>query len=121
MGPPLKIINMYIYMNVIKPIARSDPTSPSEEDYTNEKISSETLRKYLLEFIPLNKCTSAKTNKSRLETIETRISSYERYANAVCGGNYDDLKLAWTYHVEKYTRFMDKVMNGGGTRHCAHY
>lgn len=60
MGPPLRIINAYIYMNVIEPIARSEPTSPPADAYLRDPISSETLRKYLLEFVP--KDTSPKTS-----------------------------------------------------------
>lgn len=43
MGPPLSIINEFIYMNVIKPIVKRESDGPTEGCFANKVIPTETL------------------------------------------------------------------------------
>lgn len=115
MGPPLAIINDFIYMNVIKPIVKRDHRGPAEEgSYSRGVIPIDRLRYYLEENIPKNISTQMKA------TWETRIlgilKSYDNYTRYVCLG-----PPSWNAHKEKWNLFHTKLTTGGFPDYCVHY
>ena len=71
MGPPLSIINEFIYMNIIKPIlkreSRLESESLSEKYYDYTVIPKDELKKFLKQNIPEN------INNKMMATWEERI------------------------------------------------
>lgn len=54
MGPPLKIINEFIYMNVIKPILKRESSGLTEKDITYYVFQQNVLEYYLNANVPEN-------------------------------------------------------------------
>lgn len=128
MGPPLSIINKFIYMNVRK----RSPTGVSSPIFLNHVIPNDYLRFILNETIPKN------INKKMRETWEERISSiltsYEVYTRTVCGDSISSkalskalmgkepspgfMKKKWTAHEERWDDFKKKMHH---SKYCVHY
>lgn len=115
MGPPLRIINSFIYLNVFKPIDCNE-----NELYDNENIiPTNMLEIYLKKHIPEN------LNKNMKATWEKRISgilsSYENYTRQVCGKSSN-----WNSHEERWLEFK-RLVNGDHLKniqiqnHSVHY
>lgn len=120
MGPPLSILNEFIYMNVIKPIVKRKGVSdgPTEGYFASKVISKDTLYYYLKENVPEN------ISKNMMATWEARISgiltSYNNYTRNVCG----DLQSPnpWLAHEQKWDKFKSKIRRKEGIPYyCVHY
>lgn len=97
MGPPLSIINEFIYMNVIKPIVRMDLEGPTEGHFARKVISKETLHSYLKANVP------------------------ENYTHNVCG-DFKSPMDCWIAHEQKWEKFNLKLRSGVGIPYyCVHY
>ena len=119
MGPPLSIINEFIYMNVIKPIVKGESDGPTVGDFANKVISKETLHYYLKANVPKN------INKRMMTTWEERISgiltSYEDYSRNVCG-DFQSHRDSWQAHEKKWDEFQFKLTTIEGYQYyCVHY
>ncbi|CDP17432.1 unnamed protein product [Coffea canephora] len=122
MGPPLSIINEFIYMNVIKPILIGVPDGHTDEAYfTRGFIPKETLYSYLKDNVP------KKINKKKMKPWDERISgimtSYDNYTRIVCGDfkspNPKDYRDA---HEKKWEYFQSKLRGEvGKPYYCVHY
>ncbi|GLU24484.1 hypothetical protein SLE2022_404150 [Rubroshorea leprosula] len=121
MGPPLSIINKFIYMNVIKPIVKRESNGPTEGNLASMVIPKEMLHYYLKANIP------EKLSKKMLATWEERISgiltSYENYTRNVCGDlKSPNPKNCWKAHEKKWDNFKSKLKVEGETPYyCVHY
>lgn len=121
MGPPLSIINEFIYMNVIKPIVKRESAGPKEGHFDRKVITKETLHYYLKANIPEN------ISKKMMATWEERITgilaSYENYTRYVCGSlKSPDTKYSWKAHEEKWNKFELKLTRRGeNPYYCVHY
>nr|YP_010127583.1 DNA-dependent-RNA-polymerase [Bougainvillea spectabilis]QPP04907.1 DNA-dependent-RNA-polymerase [Bougainvillea spectabilis] len=86
MGPPLSIINSFIYMNIIKPVKSKLKFTDelNEDNITCTVISKEKLETYLRENFPKNQI-STREKKIWDERISGILASYENYISIVCG------------------------------------
>lgn len=118
MGPPLSIINEFIYMNVIEPIVVEMGFGPEEGDFSEKLIPEILLHSYLKANVP----KSITKNKNKMATWNQKITvilnSYENYTRIVCGDSLsnksdDDL---WNAHKIKWEEFKSKL-NG---EYCVH-
>ena len=104
MGPPLSILNKFIYMNVIKPL-HGKSYIPTEYEIANMVISKEDLSSYLMFHVPEN------ISKRMMETWESRISgiltSYENYTRNVCEKYH---QTCWEAHDAKWIKFKSKII-----------
>lgn len=117
MGPPLSIINKFIYMNVIKPIVKRESNGPTEGNIASMVIPKEMLHYYLKANVP------EKLNKKMLATWEERISgiltSYENYTRNVCD-NFQSPN-PWLAHEQKWDKFKLKLRRREGfPYYCVH-
>lgn len=121
MGPPLSIINEFIYMNVIKPIVKKELDGPTEGNFTRTVISKEMLHYYLKANVPEN------ISKKMLATWEERISgiltSYVNYTRHVCGDFHSPYPMdCWLAHEKKWEKFKLKLRKvGENPYYCVHY
>lgn len=121
MGPPLVIINQFIYMNVIEPILKWERVGDLEGLLTNNVITKDILTHYLKAHIPKT------ISKRMLATWEERISviltSYEEYTLNVCGGfQSSNPRECFLAHVRKWSDFKFKLKQRGSTPYyCVHY
>lgn len=83
MGPPLSILNEFIYMNVIKPIVKRDSLGLTDDYFASKLISKEALHYFLKANVPEN--TSQKMMATWDERISGILTSYENYIRNVCG------------------------------------
>lgn len=121
MGPPLSIINEFIYLNVIKPIVvKCESKGPTEDYFARNVISKDMLHYYLKANIPEN------ISKKMMATWEERISgiltSYENYTRNVCG-NYQSPNPSKCFlaHEEKWQKFQFKLTSKKGLPYyCVH-
>ncbi|XP_050217571.1 probable DNA-directed RNA polymerase [Mercurialis annua] len=119
MGPPLSIINKFIYMNVIHPIARMEPDGPTEDYFTRKVISNETLRLYLMANVPSK--ISAKTKATFDERIAGILTSYKDYIRNVCG-DFHNPGDCWKAHEEKWEKLKLQLRSReGAPYYCVHY
>lgn len=115
MGPPLAIINKFIYMNVIEPLVGWKGSTP---DRMYELVyRSQDLYQLLSKHIPKDQ------SKSKREAWENKIkeivSSYEMYTRIVCGG-----ERSWEGHLSKWKNFSRKIESRGISithNYCVHY
>jgi hypothetical protein len=122
MGPPLSIINEFIYMNLIQPIVKGQSDGFTETKFAREVISREMLQSYLKANIPEN------ISKRMIATWEKRISGiltcYENYTSHVCGQQKqsDNPKDCWLAHEEKWDKFQSQLKSEEGIPYyCVHY
>ena len=106
MGPPLRIINKLIYMNVIYPIRDIPPTRRELEVV----IPKETLHKYLTQYKPTN------INKRMMETWDERINgilaAYAEYTRIVCDDPHAYTnRSSWSAHEHKWFIFKEKLLD----------
>lgn len=119
MGPPLSIINDFIYMNVIKPILKKESHGKLTENYfTSKVISKDRLLYYLNANIPDN---IIKNMRTTWEKKNSRIlDSYENYTRNVCG-NLKSPEDSWDAHMLKWEKFKLKIKNGENLPYyCVH-
>lgn len=121
MGPPLSIINEFIYINVIKPIDKEESAGSIMDKFTHKIIPKEKLSTYLRKNIPKN------ISKRMVATWEKRISStmhaYESYIRIVCGGSLSPGNNDyWKAHEKEWDKFVLKIKSGAGApKYCVHY
>ncbi|KAL5737132.1 hypothetical protein ACOSQ2_031920 [Xanthoceras sorbifolium] len=88
MGPPLSIINEFIYMNVIQPIAKWESNGPTEGDFASRVINNKMLHYYLMANVPEN--ISKKMRATWEERISGILTSYNNYTRNVCGKHHQN-------------------------------
>ncbi len=120
MGPPLSILNEFIYMNIMKPIVKVESAGPHEGYFADKVISKEILHYYLKANVPEN------ISKKMMATWEERISgiltSYENYTRYVCGDfQSPNPRDCFRAHEEKWDKFKSKLISGEGNYYCVHY
>ncbi|XP_022975381.1 uncharacterized protein LOC111474651 [Cucurbita maxima] len=105
LGPPLSIINKFIYINVIEHLK-----CINSFDYEKNVISKEYLTDILIKNIPEN------ISKQKLslwhKKINEIVTCYSNYLKIVCGENE-----SWKSHEEKWNQFSHKLKNS----FCVHY
>lgn len=107
LGHPLKIINRFIYLNVIKHI--SDKANIEISDFLIEQvIPKDSLMSFLEENIPEDISRSKTKRKIWDERIKTIVNSYDAYTRLVCG-LYSTPEDGWSLHHEKYEHFIDMM------------
>lgn len=117
MGPPLAILNEFIYLNLINQIILKSDMKPNNFSIYR-KIDSEMLTYFLKANIP------EKISKRMLSTWEDRIngvlSSYEEYTSLVATpSNRVD---CWSAHEIKWNQFRRMLMTPKrGTYYCVHH
>lgn len=111
MGPPLSIINEFIYMNVIKPIVKRESDGPTEGCFASKVIPTETLNYYLKANVPEN--ISKKMKATWGERITGLVTSYEDYTRYV-SGNYrsPNPRECWEAHEQKWDKFQLQLRGG---------
>lgn len=124
MGPPLKIINEFIYMNVIKPISKRESLGLTENDISYSVFLHEDLEYYLNANVPEN--ISKKMRDTWGERIKVILASYENYTRNVCGGVFYNSKNqipdGVQAHKEKWEQFKDQLKSKEGfPYYCVHY
>lgn len=120
MGPPLSIINEFIYMNLMKPIAKVDTDVHPEGYFSDKVISKEILHFYLKANVPEN------ISKKMLATWEERISgiltSYDNYTRYVCGDlKSSNPRFRFQAHKEKWDKFKLNLLRKSKNNYCVHY
>ena len=118
MGPPLSIINEFIYMNVIKHILKRELVGPPKNDFSNRIIPRETLDYFLKANIPEH--ISKKEKATWEERISGILTSYETYTRYVCGG-LKSPRVNWLSHEDKWNNFQLKLKVRGFPNYCVHY
>lgn len=120
MGPPLSIINEFIYMNVIKPIVKREGKGPDERYYQNSVITKDKLHYYLYANIPEN--ISKKMMATWEERIKGILTSYDNYTRNVCGDCQSPNPMdCWIAHNDKWFKFMFKLQRKeGDTNYSLH-
>ncbi|XP_022974198.1 uncharacterized protein LOC111472781 [Cucurbita maxima] len=109
LGPPLSIINKFIYINVIENLKYINSF-----DYENHVISKEYLTEFLIKNIPEN---ISKQNQILWDKkINEIVTCYSHYVKKVCGENNSDYE-SWKSHEEKWNQFSYKLKNS----FCVHY
>jgi DNA-directed RNA polymerase len=112
LGHPLKIINQFIYLNVIKPIF--DKANIEISDCLIEQvIPKDSFMYYLEENIPEDISRSKTKRKIWDERIKTIVNSYEAYTRLVCG-QYENPEDGWSLHHKKYEHFIDMMKRKPG-------
>ena len=123
MGPPLKIINEFIYMNVMKPITKRDPTGLTENVITYYVFPQDILEDYLNANIPEN--ISKKMRETWGERIKVILASYANYTRNVCGGDFNKSENTINgldAHMKKWDEFKDQLKSKNGLPYyCVHY
>lgn len=122
MGPPLSILNEFIYMNVIKPIVKSESNGPTKGEFDfNMVMSKEMLHYYLKANVPEN--ISKKMMATWDERITGILTSYENYIRNVCGDFQSPNPMdCWQAHESKWNSFQLKLRSEKGIPHnCVHY
>ena len=119
MGPPLKILNEFIYMNIMKPIVKVESAGPHEGYFADKVISKEILHFYLKANVPEN------ISKKMMATWEERIlgilTSYENYTRYVCGNfQSTNARDCFRAHERKWEKFKSEL-SSEGNRYCVHY
>ena len=106
MGPPLRIINEFILLNLIQ---SSGGASPFHPDWVNDPIPGDELQTLLISLEPQDL-----KNKNWSKKVKEAVSCYEKYVNTVCGGQP---------HAEKWNSF-HSILNGWeslGFNYSVHY
>jgi len=105
MGPPLRIINEFIMLNLIR------SSIPLKFDWVNDPIPGDELQTLLRDLEPQDK----KFDKTKWnQKIQEAVSCYEKYINTVCGGQR---------HADKWNSF-HSLLNSWeslGVNYSVHY
>lgn len=112
MGPPLSIINEFIYMNVMKHIHNRDSNVHLVMGNRSKSsvIPKEELSSFLRSKIPENR-----SKKMLEENISGILTCYETYTRQVCGHSLTELEKRWE-------KFQLKLKTKPGEPHyCVHY
>jgi len=112
MGPPLKIINEFIYMNVIIPVL--SPNDEYHESFCNSIITESKLFKYLMFNVPENLTMSQRA--TWLEKIDMIVKSYITYTNLVC-----DDEISWDSHIKRWNSFQECILNENYDKKGLHF
>jgi len=109
LGPPLSIINKFIYMNV---------SSHLRNDDENRVIS----KKFLLELLNQNIPENISKQKKKIwdKKISEIVTCYSNYVKIVCGKGHSYNEL-WKSHEEKWEEFSAILQSGDGESFCVHY
>lgn len=117
MGPPLSIINEFIYMNVIKPFLKMNENEILS--FTNGVISQDILKYYLEKNVPEN--ISKKMRDTWGERITGILASYNNYTRNVCG-HFETVEEGWLAHEQKWNQFKDQLKSKKDSPYyCVHY
>lgn len=116
MGPPLHVINEFIYMNI------ENPSNKINESCINRVIPSHVLDSLLTNCIPINFRNKSSTWTKKKKLI---IQAYNNYINAVCGTttevnehySMDQNEARHEVHLQKWKRFKDNLSD----QYCVHY
>lgn len=103
MGPPLRIINEFLRMNLIQPTTGellNDPY-PMNSDRVNEPITGVYLRSILISLVP--KDLSVNDKSKWYKKIDDTVSCYEKYVDTVCGEALPT--HAGRLHAEKWNEY----------------
>lgn len=101
MGPPLRMINELIRMNLIQPTGELNDPYPMNSDRVNEPITGVSLRSILISMVPKDLSNNAKSKW--YQKIDDTVSCYEEYVYTVCG---EALPTdAGMRHAEKWNEF----------------
>nr|QHB79551.1 DNA-dependent RNA polymerase [Sesuvium portulacastrum] len=111
MGPPLSIINVFIYINIKKPILNEKLQhldDQNEDLFAHIVIEKDLLHFYLKE----NKPEKQSKRESYIwdEKISGILSSYDHYTRLVCG-NFQSQNSSWAAHEEKWNFFASKLVS----------
>ena len=114
MGPPLKIINRFIYKNIMEP-AIAKGLYNNVKGYNLKSFDERIIPEPILdEFLKIGLISPEDvTNAAGLKKINNKLKQrYQLYCNAVCGSNkkFDD-------HLFKWNRFRDALIG----ENCIHY
>jgi len=110
MGPPLRIINEFIMLNLIRS-SKGDGDIPLISDWVNDPIPSDELQTLLRDLEPKDKKFDKNNRKKK---IQEAVSCYEKYINTVCGGQL---------HADKWNSF-HSLLNSWeslGVNYSVHY
>ena len=112
MGPPLSIINEFIYMNIIQPsVERGSFYHLKKEAICRMVIPKDMLLYYLNTDMPEKGSKQQKATWE--EKISVILSSYETYSRIVCG-DYQEDNGAWIAHEKKWEKFRAKLDPAAG-------
>lgn len=121
MGPPLAMINEFIYMNIIQPytdVLSSDEICRQKKEYCSSVIALDVLHSYLEEHIPTEKLTKQKRERWNYK-IQTVLDTYSQYCSIVCGHSENK---DWKAHIDEWNKFHDKMKEDGALPYyCVHY
>ena len=109
MGSPLRIINEFIQINLIRPTKGELLNEPY---WGSDPISGEFIRTILISLEPNSRSSKDKLKWSK--NIDSIVSCYEEYVNTVCGG---------MHHVEKWYEFylLLNSWDSAGFNYSVHY
>lgn len=121
MGPPLSILNKFIYMNVIKPIVKRESYGPTEDDIASRVIPNDMLHYYLKAHVPEQ--ISKKMRDTWTVKITGILNSYNNYTRKVCGNlKSPNPRCSWLAHEQKWDEFKLKLRARDGIPYyCVHY
>lgn len=122
MGPPLSIINEFIYMNVFKHIVNRESYDLKVDNFANRVIPREILDSYLKANVPEN--ISKKMMATWKERISGILTSYENYTRNVCGGDFQSKNPMdfWHAHEKRWVEYQLKLRRESGQPYyCLHY
>jgi DNA-directed RNA polymerase len=122
MGPPLRIINRFIYINIIEPAIANglynNVKGYNMESFDNMIIPDKILDEFLkIGGIPPSEVRNAAGWKKITEQLKQR---YQLYCNAVCDNKDNkkgENKKTFKSHLSNWNRFRDSL-NGN---YCIHY
>lgn len=132
MGPPLLIINDFIYKNIIKPVLRCegcegiDYASYNEDYFRKNIIDKNQLKHFLERNIP----THIKKNKNAyntwLDKNKVIVDTYDMYTREVCGNLNSSCELTprnlMSLHQRAWDDFCSKLQNKERLQYyCVHY
>jgi len=113
MGPPLSIINEFIYMNAIQPILKMNGLPLVSMEIEKMKITRKVIPKEILKtFLEAYKPEMLTKNmRASWDARITRIlTSYEEYTRIVCcDKSHDNSRVCWNAHEQKWDDFKFKL------------
>lgn len=119
MGPPLRIINYFIYHNLTQLTTIGELSNEPNSDWLNEPIPSEYIRTIFYNNLP--NVLSYNDKLKWDNKIDETVSCYEEYVNTVCG---DALPSdGGMRHAEKWNEFHSllKSWESLGYNYSLHY
>lgn len=123
MGPPLLIINEFLFINLIKPVLKEEGRIDST--YKNRIIDKNILRDILDRYIPTHIHKNKKAYNVWKSKNQILLDSYEKYTRIVCG-NPSNSELAHhelkTLHQRAWEKFNSKLnFEEGYPNYSVHY